>query len=392
MLVELSDPERFAHHLRVFSQLALLDEALHPCRFPVDAFVDAVLSAVLPDVPDDEDAAISRQRALREAVVPPLMDAGLLASCQAAIQKALVRASKREAILALTAGGALASACEQSGATREHAFWEILFELTLTEALLSSQLLTKLVQGELSVDAVAVGRIFAKALTAGEFAAELDALGMTNPDPTRLAQRYAELVFDREPHHFQFDAVLHLALLHVELAETAGREIARFGLTPALKDSMRSRYEEAFAADVTPKLVEEVCGWYQGYLSTLRDDPESLEDKLPRSLEDERERALVCYLVYKSIAPEANQLLRAVHVQSLARSRVATAPDEQAFVGRLWSNPTDSFALGDYEKFLLERQDRTRSRRVHAFRDTLRRRKKQEIEARTQPQEPEREQ
>ena len=101
----------------------------------------------------------------------------------------------------------------------------------------------------------------------------------------------------------------------------------------------------------------------------------SLEHKLPRPLEEERGRALVCYLAYKSMPPASNQLLRAVHVQSLARSRVAASDQEAVFVAKLWASPTDAFGFEEYEKYLIGQGDKTRSRRVRRFRETLRQRR-----------------
>ena len=134
-------------------------------------------------------------------------------------------------------------------------------------------------------------------------------------------------------------------------------------------------YLTPFEADITDSLVSEVCGWYSAYLVNLRDDPSSLEHKLPRPLEEERGRALVCYLAYKSMPPASNQLLRAVHVQSLARSRVAASDQEAVFVAKLWASPTDAFGFEEYEKYLIGQGDKTRSRRVRRFRETLRQRR-----------------
>ena len=188
-----------------------------------------------------------------------------------------------------------------------------------------------------------------------------------------MAKSYAALVADRDPHHFQYDAVLHLSGLHVELSESLGKQIAMVGLSRDLLDDAKKRAHAAYLEDVSQSLVDEVSGWYRGHLAMLRDTPAAeLEGKLPRSLKDERERCLVTYLALKAIPYAENALLQAVHVQSLARSRVGVAEDEAPFVARLWSNPTDSFALEEYEKYLLEKQEKSRSRRVRRFREATR--------------------
>ena len=369
MLSELSDPERFAHHLRVFSHLALLLPTMHPCRFPPDAFVDGVIAAPVAEVPEGENAAVVRGTALRASVIPTLAGEELLTRCQEAIQTTIDSIDDRDQLMALTAAGALASSCEQGGTPKEHAFWDILFEVTFTECLLSSLFLIRLVHSHLVIDEESVAQVFAKELSQGELGAELGELGLNDPDPTRMATSYAALVADRDPHHFQYDAVLNLSALHVELAQSLGKHIAMHGLTPDLLDDVRTRVQTAFDADVSHGLIDEISAWYRKHLETMRDSPETYEGKLPHSIEVEIDRCLTSYLAFKALPLGENPLLHAIHVQSLARSRVGVAPDEAPFVARLWSNPTDCFALEEFEKYLLARNDKSRSRRVRRFRE-----------------------
>ena len=108
-------------------------------------------------------------------------------------------------------------------------------------------------------------------------------------------------------------------------------------------------------------------------METLRDDPESIKEVYAkRGLEAERTRAAASLLALNALNPSQDGLLQAVHIQSLQRARIAAHESEQSFVERLWGQPSDGFALEEFERFLLARNEATRSRRVHRFRNWLR--------------------
>ncbi|RMG07465.1 MAG: hypothetical protein D6731_23740 [Planctomycetota bacterium] len=369
MIAELSDPARYAQHLAAFGRLALTLPALRPCRFPPEAFVDALLDLAPP-----ADAA-DPVGALRAALLPRFADLELAQRCRGAIREALRASEEPGETLSLTAAGALATSCVEAGAPSDHALWQVLLEVTLTEVILSSYLLQRAVLRSLAVDVPAVGRAFARALAQGEAGAELAALGLELPGPERLAERYAELVHDPGLVALQFDAVLHLAHAHVELAEAVGASLRDGGFTEAAREALIAGYEEAYAADLTPELAEKITGWLRGNLEMLRDHPERASEALPRPVDEERERLGVCLLALRVFPPRENHLLRAIHVQSLARARLGAPTDEAPFVSRLWSEPDDAFAIEDYERFLRDRGERDRSLRVRRYRRALKARK-----------------
>lgn len=363
----LGDPQQFTKYLQVFGQLALLWDSLYTCRFPGDPFVQAVLAA---EVAGEEGP--ERALAFRRAVIPGLVSTELLDTCQAAIQQTMEQVEEKDALLALTAAGALLTSCREEAARHDHPFWDILFEVSLSEAILSGHFLIQLVLAEHPVDEAEAGRAFTKALAQGDLSRELFELGLEDPAPAKLAAVYAQAV--REPgtlYHLQFDAVLHLANAHVDLAAAVGRRIAASGVPPELRAEVLAAYEQAYLGDVTENLAKELAGWFRGRLETLRDEPDRLQADLPSGIERERDRCLATYLALQAIPPAQNAMLRAVHVQSLERARTQAPELEQGFVFKLWSQPTDRFTLEEYERFLLERREPNRSRRVRDYRAAL---------------------
>lgn len=384
MAQTLEDPARFSQALAVFGQLALLLPELRECRLPMADFVVALLEAAraseLPPGPE-------RLAALRAQVIPQLASSQLLALCQHGVQAAIMRVEDSEALLGLTAGGALSSSCaesfeDDSEAGNAHPFWEVLFQVTLTDAVLSGALLTFLALESVPQDLDAVREAFARALAQGDQAKALDELAVGHLSPQDLADAYRDAL--QEPYHLQLDAILHLAYTHVEVASGLGRRIANEGVPAELLDEVVAAWRGAFQRDVDASLTGELKTWLKRRLETLRDDPESISEVYAtRGLEAERSRAAASLLALNVLDPAEDGLLQAVHVQSLQRSRIAAHESEQSFVERLWGQPSDGFALEEFERFLLARNEATRSRRVHRFRNWLRE---------NQPQAPEGEQ
>lgn len=380
----LEDPARFSQALAVFGQLALLLPELRECRLPMADFVVALLEAArtseLPPGPE-------RLAALRAQVIPQLASSQLLALCQHGVQAAIMRVEDSEALLGLTAGGALSSSCaesfeDDSEAGNAHPFWEVLFQVTLTDAVLSGALLTFLALESVPQDLDAVREAFARALAQGDQAKALDELAVGHLSPQDLADAYRDAL--QEPYHLQLDAILHLAYTHVEVASGLGRRIANEGVPAELLDEVVAAWRGAYQRDVDASLTGELKTWLKRRLETLRDDPESISEVYAtRGLEAERSRAAASLLALNVLDPAEDGLLQAVHVQSLQRSRIAAHESEQSFVERLWGQPSDGFALEEFERFLLARNEATRSRRVHRFRNWLRE---------NQPQAPEGEQ
>jgi hypothetical protein len=359
MAAELGNPERFAECLRAFSQLALILEPLRTSRFPADPTIAAILAL---DLADD---LVGRERvaAMRQAVTPQFASLELAQACSAGVQAALDLVDEREGLLGLTAGGALCTSCIQEGARADHPFWEVIFELTLTETLLSGLFMIRVVQAR--PHEPDVGGAFARAL-AGERSRELNVLGVS-ASATELTQAYEAALHDSAPYNLQIDAVLHLAHTHAELVPRVGKSLALGGWTEDVRTQVLEGYDEAFARDVTPDLTKELVGWCAQRLETLRDDPANLEGNT-REPAEEALRCAVSWLSLQELEPADNPLLRSIHLQSLAFCRVGASALEQAFVSKIWSQPDDTFALEEYERFLLQQREPTRSRRVARFR------------------------
>jgi hypothetical protein len=373
MAQALEDPARFSQALAVFGQLALLLPELRECRLPMADFVVTLLEAAkASELPPGQE----RLAALRAEVIPKLASGQLLALCQHGVQAAIMRVDDPEALLGLTAGGALSASCaeslaDDSEASTGHPFWEVLFQVTLTDAVLSGALLTFLALESVPQDLDAVREAFARALAQGDQAKALDELAVGHLGPQELADAYRDSL--SEPYHLQLDAILHLAHTHVEVASGLGRRIANEGVPVELLDEVVASWRGAFERDVDTSLTGELKTWCKRRLETLRDDPDSLKEVFAsRGLEAERSRAAASLLALNALEPSQDGLLQAVHIQSLQRSRIAAHESEQSFVERLWGQPTDTFALEEFERFLLARKEATRSRRVHRFRNWLR--------------------
>lgn len=365
---ELQDPARFSRYLAVFGQIALLLEPLGACRFPAPLFIPAVVRAA-------EGCELApgpaRLAAIRGAVTQELAHLGLLTACQAAIQEALQEHDDRDALLALTAAGALSSNCAEEDARPGHPFWEVLFQISLTEAVLSGYLLTYLVLESLGPDPARLREAFTRALAQGDLTRTLSQLGVDNATPTNLVAAYLESLND--PYHFQLDAVLRLVYAHVEFASEHGRSLASDGLPRELLSGMVEAWRSAFKAEVDDSLRRELRTWCKGRLEELRDDPEGMAASYAaRGLEAERLRAAATLVALEVLEPSADPLLQAVHIHSLQRARRVPGEPERTFVQKLWGQPTDGFTLEEYERYLLSRGEANRSRRVHRFRDWVR--------------------
>ncbi|MBL4849477.1 MAG: hypothetical protein JKY65_28440, partial [Planctomycetes bacterium] len=311
-----------------------------------------------------------RLSALRATLVEAMASPALLQACQAGIQAAIPVVDDSEALLALTAGGALSSSCVDAGGG-PHAFWDVLFQVSLTDAVLSGALLTYLALESVPQDGEAIQEAFARALAQGDEARNLDELGASGLSPKDLADAYRGAL--REPYHLQLDAIFHLAWTHVEIASGLGKRIANEGVPVSLLDEVVTRWREAFERDVDEALRRELKTWCRRRLETLRDDPDSLEKvHAERGLDAERLRAAASLLALRCLEPSQDGLLQAVHIQSLQRSRIAAHESEQGFVEKLWAQPNDGFALEEFERFLLSRSESSRSRRVHRFRAWVR--------------------
>lgn len=374
----LGDPERLAHYVRLFGQLAVVLEPLAPLRSPPSEVV-AALRAAAPEVaatPAGEERTLALRRAMRARLAAPARLETFAAAIEAA-QRELVAANPtrgeegQDMLLALTAGGVMLSSCKQAPGS-DHPFWDVLFEVSLSEAVLSGHLLGEVARAGAAVDEATAARAFARGLQDEALARELDALGLDDPGPAALAAAYAALVASPLVYALQLDALLHLARAHVALAPGLVRALAREGLSPEVEATIRGAQEEAYARDVGPELAAELRRWFTARLTRLRDDPAELEAALPHALDVERRRCLAAVLALATFSPEECALLRTIHARSLERVRRLAPELEAGFVIKLWNDPEDRYTLEQYEQLLTQRSEATRARRVREYLRQLR--------------------
>jgi hypothetical protein len=304
-------------------------------------------------------------------MLPRFAGAETLPAMLAVLESAQEEAQNAGQLLAIMAARALASSSAQNPQLAEHPFWNLIFDLSISEAVLSGHFLIRFVLGRLQPDAAEVGAAFAKGLAGAELSRELDELGLDETDPGALTERYLALVHEGDPYHIQFDSVLHLAGLHVGLAETVGRVLTRYGASARAKRLVGELYERAYRDDVSQVLADELKIWFGKHLRALQDPATLSQELTTEQLDHERKRALTAYLALSLLPPEQNDFLRSIHVQSLVRARTLSGELEAPFVEKLWSQPTDTFGLEEYERFLRERGDGNRAKRVRAYLDHM---------------------
>ena len=107
--------------------------------------------------------------------------------------------------------------------------------------------------------------------------------------------------------------------------------MVKFGPAATEREQLRTRYREAFLADVTQGLVDEYVGTFRATLGRLRDDPKAAAAD-GADPDQVRRRYLAGYLALRFLPREDSQLLRLMHVLSLVQSRAITSELELPFV------------------------------------------------------------
>lgn len=374
----LSQPDRFAAALRLFSERALLTPGLAGFRLPRGPLLDALLDEPAPPPGEADDAA--RRRAVRAAALPRLASGPLLEELQDAIQRAKKDVESEAELLALFAAQALATSCREEGGAASHVFWELPFDITLTDLLLSGELLVEVAMRALEPAEEEAAAAFARALVNPDLSRELDDLGVHERDPAALAARYAEIVRERDSYHLQLDGVLHL--LWAQQQEVArSEEVLRVGLTSARRAEMAAAVHAAYRDDVSDQVRDDLLRWSRGRLLQLRDEPPSVARD---AVEHERLRCGVVHLALRTLPREQDALLRAIHARSLLLARRRAPSIEVPFVHEVSARPDDLFAIDEYERFLTERGEVQRARRVRRYRDFVRRERAAQQEAQAQ--------
>lgn len=369
----LSQPDKFAEALRLFSERALLTPGLSGFRLPKEQVLEAFLAAPPPEAGDDAE----RRRAVRAAILPRLATPAQLHELQAAIQRAKKDVQHEAEVMSLFAAQALATACEEEGGRPGHVFWELAFDITVTDLVLSGELLVGVVLAALRPSVEEVAATFARVLAQVDVSRELDALGVHERDPRALAERYVAHVHDKEPYHLQFDAVLHL-LWHQQELVTGAPDVLRIGLSEARRADIVRRADQAYLEDITDVVRDDLLRWTRARLEQLRDEPPAIART---AVEHERLRAGVTHLGLRAFPREQDALLRAIHAQSLLHARRRAPAIEVPFVHEVSARPDDLFAIDEYERFLTERGEIPRARRVRRYRDFVRRAREQQAPA-----------
>ena len=102
-------------------------------------------------------------------------------------------------------------------------------------------------------------------------------------------------------------------------------------------------------------------------------------DGAPRSEDDDdgialqRQRAAIVWASLQALPRAQNELLQSIHVRSLTRARLIAPPPEQPFLAKLWAQPSDLFALEEYEGYLRATGEVNRAKRVSRMLDDVKR-------------------
>lgn len=362
----LADPERFAQALRDFSTVSLISPALARFRLaPREELVQAILAHRPPAGADEQTA----RKALRTAIIPRFATPALLKDLMGQLRKAQTDCEDEGQLLGVLAAQTLAGSCHDMGGAADHIFWELPFDLQLTEAVLAGDLFVGAVLSRLAPPAD-LGARTAKALAQGELSRELDTLGLRTHDAAAFVASYTDAVKDPEGYHLQLDGVLFLLQAQQALAlAPAGRAILRQGLDDAALADLEARGLAAYEQDVSESLSGELLRWARERLSKLRDAPP--KDVPADALEAERLRAATLLVGLRILPRAEDALLRAIHARGLLLGRRLAPELEVPFVQRISAQPEDGFALDDYERLLTESGELPRARRVRRYRDAL---------------------
>ncbi|MEZ6185147.1 MAG: hypothetical protein R3F62_09085 [Planctomycetota bacterium] len=380
---ELSDPERFSVHLAHFAQLCLVHPLLRGFRYPMDRFVAQVLEHRTASRGDPGQEA----KALREGLTRKLAKPGLLEVLQRMVRAAAQAVEAEEHLLAVLAGNAMVTSCLDDPQPT-HPLWSLLCDLSLSEGMLSGAFLEAVAQQGLIPDEDAVGAAFAKALAQGDLPQELERLGVEPWEADDMVDAYLDELDSDEPFALQFDAILHLAALNLTLAEQIGPLVTQVGFAPEVREQMRELCQVAYTDDVGAQLVEELSGFFRKRILALGDEvadqAEERGDGAPASDDEDdeglhlqRQRAAIVWASLQVLPREKNDLLRSIHARSLTRARRIAPQSEQPFLAKLWAQPSDTFALEEYEAYLRTTGDSNRAKRVTRMLEDVRRAREQ---------------
>jgi hypothetical protein len=367
---ELGDPQRLVIHLRRLSELLAAVDDLRAARIPAAKIVDALLAldpAPIAALPEDKRGA-----ALREALLPGLVQESLGKIARQAFEHTLAKAQNDADRIALIAGRMFMDMwLRTKQAPHANPTWEAIFGISLLDSLFEGHLMSRLVRASWTDEEAQAAKSFAKALSRAEIAKELEGLGLEQPDPQALAKEYVRLGRETEKTYLLgFDSLLHLVRANADFSATNVKTILAEGAPASVRQAALAAFDEAFKNDMTKPLADDLAGEITRRLQALQKG--DAENKGPKPLgaetpEDEKKVALTALASLRAIPIDKNVFLKGTYLGSFDVYKNVAPVEEVPFIRRVWSEPTDRWALEEYEKFLIERRHSHRAGRVRRY-------------------------
>lgn len=368
---ELGDPARLLVHLRRLSELLTMMEELRPLRLAQDRLLPALLALSPNEVaalPENE-----RGLKLRELILPGLVDDSQARAARAGFESALKKARSQEDQLALFAGRTFMDQwLRAKGPVQHNPSWDALFGISVLDSLFEGHLLSAVVRGGWEVDEGGAAKGFAKALAKAEVASELENLGLTERDPQALARQYGEVArLQGKTYLLGFDALLHLVQANHRLAAKSVRVVLGEGANAEVRRSFQEAFAASYKEDVTAPLVADLANEIARRLGAIKKgEGDAAAPKKPqdaKTREDEKRIALVALASIRALPVDRNAVLKNTYLSSFEVYKNVAPVEEVPFIRRVWGEPSDRWALEEYEKFLMERRQSHRAGRVHRF-------------------------
>jgi hypothetical protein len=377
---ELADPQRLMVHLRRLSELLTGVEELRAARIAPAKLVPALLA-----LPPDELAALpeaERPLKLREKLIPALVEDSIARTARNAFEATLNRAKAEEDRLALVAGRMFMDHyLRTKQAPNVNPAWEAVFGISLLDSVFEGHLMSRIVRDSWDLDETQIAKALARALARAEVAAELESLGLVERDPETLAKQYVALSRQSEKTYLLgFDAMLHLVHGNAELAAGNVKTLLAEGATSGVRKAALDMFEDAFKNDMTKPLADDLTSEITKRLEAIKKgDAGGPKPRNAESPEEEKRVALTALLALRAFPIDKNVFLRSTYLGSFDVYKNVAPVEEVPFIRRVWAEPTDRWALEEYEKFLLERRHSHRAGRVRRYLQELR------AEARSKP-------
>lgn len=367
---ELGEPARLINHLRRLSELMTMLEELRPARFAQAKLLPALL-ALAPDAvaafPENE-----RGLKLRELLMPGLVDDALARQARGGFDAALKRAKTQEDQLALFAGRTFMDQWLRAKVLpHQNPSWDTVFGISILDSMFEGHLLATVVRASWVVDEGGAAKGFAKALAKSEVASELENLGLTERDPQALARQYAQVAREQgKTYLLGFDSLLHLVRANHQLSGRLVSKVLGEGANAIVRESLVDAFNASYKDDVTAPLAADLANEIARRLAAMKKgdaDPKAPKPTSAQTREDERRIALIALASLRAVPIEHNAVLRNTYLNSFEVYKNVAPVEEVPFIRRVWGEPTDRWALEEYEKFLMERRQSHRAGRVHRF-------------------------